>query len=257
MIDANVYLFRWPFRRYAEDDPAELVAELRHKGVTEAWAGSFEGVLHRDMAGVNARLAAACQRHGPNFLVPFGSINPKLPDWQEDVRRCAEVHRMTGIRLHPPYHGYTLDDPVVAELLTLAASRKLAVQIALAMEDDRTQFPLLRVAPTDPLPLADLTPRIPNLRLMLLNSGYQGTLKTPHVADIATSGNIYFDIARIEGVGGVPRLIAQTSPARVVFGSLYPFFYFEAAVLKVREAALPDDQAHALLEGNARAFLKA
>ena len=82
MIDANVYLFRWPFRRYAEDDPAELVSELRHKGVTEAWAGSFEGLLHRDVSGVNARLAAACQRHGPNFLVPFGSINPKLPDWQ-------------------------------------------------------------------------------------------------------------------------------------------------------------------------------
>ena len=52
------------------------------------------------------------------------------------------------------------------------------------------------------------------------------------------------------------RLVEQTSPSRVVFGSHYPFFYFESSFLKVREAGLPDDQAKAVFEGNARALLR-
>ena len=252
MIDTNVNLNRWPFRRLEGDDPADLVAQLRQKGVTQAWAGSFEGLLHRDMAGVNARLAADCSRHGPEFLLPFGCVNPKLPDWQEDVRRCSEDHHMAGIRLHPNYHGYTLDDPLVAELFALAASRHLIVQIALNMEDPRTQFPLIQVPVVDPAPLPDLLKRTPNLRLVLLNGGRDIT----HVRALTQDKNVYFDIAMIEGVEGVTRLIADTSLARVVFGSHYPFYYFESAMLKVREAGLREDQAIAVLEGNARTLLK-
>jgi uncharacterized protein len=256
MIDTNVNLFRWPFRRLEGGEPADLVRNLRQKGVTQAWAGSFEGLLHRDVGGVNARLADACRRHGANFLVPFGTVNPKQPDWQEDLRRCVEVHQMPGIRLHPNYHGYTLDDPVVAELLTLTESRKLLVEIALAMEDERTQYALMRIPPVDPAPLLDLTGRMPGLRLVLLDAGYQGVHMTEHIPELAKTGNIYFDIARTEGIGAVARLVKQTSPARVVFGSHYPFFYFESSFLKVREAGLPEDQTQAVMEGNARELLK-
>jgi len=255
MIDTNVNLFRWPFRRLAGDDPADLVARLREKGVTQAWAASFEGLLHRDVAGVNARLAAACRQHGPNFLVPMGTVNPQLPDWQEDIRRCHEEHHMVGIRLNPNYHNYTLDKPVVAELFSLAARRNLIVQIALAMEDHRTQVPLMRVPPVDAAPLAGLIKRTPNLRLELLNRGYWGGVSAPKIPEIAQSDNVYFDFAMVEGVGGVARLIAETSPSRVVFGSHYPFFYFESALLKVREAGLPEDQTQAVLEGYARRLL--
>jgi len=256
MIDTNVDLFQWPFRRVAYDDPAGLVAYLRKKGVTQAWACSYEALLMRDVAGVNIRLAEACRKHGPNFLIPFGTVNPKEPDWQEDVRRCAEVYKMRGIRLHPNYHGYTLDDPVVPELLSLVATHHLALQIALVMEDSRTQFPLMVVPPTDPAPLVDLLGRTPNQRVQLLNAGYSGAGRTGHMNELGKMENIYFEIAHQEGVGGVARLIAQTSPSRVCFGSNFPFFYFDSSLLKVREAGLSKEETQAVLESNAQAFLK-
>ena len=256
MIDTNVDLFRWPFRRLEGDAPADLVARLRKKGVTQAWAGSFEGLLHRDVAGVNARLAAACREYGPNFLVPFGAINPKQPDWQEDLRRCQEVHRMPGIRLHPDYHGYRLDDPAAAELFSLAASRKLLVQIAFGMEDPRTQFPLMKVSPVDLRLLPDALKNTPNLRVETLNLGHWGGPLAGNLSEMGKLENVYFDIAMTEKVGGVARLIADTSPSRVVFGSHYPFLYFESAFLKVQEAGLTADQTQSVLEGNARALLK-
>ena len=256
MIDTNVNLFRWPFRRLVGDDPEELVTRLRNKGVTQAWAGSFEGLLCRDVAGVNERLALACREHGPDFLIPFGCINPKSPGWQEDLRRCHENHHMVGIRLYPGYHGYRLDDPAVAELLSAAAGRKLLVQIALSMEDPRMQSPLMPVPGADPAPLSDLVPKIPHLNLLVLNAGYSGGTTTPNIREISQAGNVYFDMAMNEGIGGLSRLIAEISPERVVFGSHYPFFYFESALLKVRSAGLPRDQETALFEGNARTLLK-
>ena len=80
LIDTNVYLSHWVIRHSWAETPARLLAKLRQHGVESAWCGSFEGVLHSDIAGANARLAETCARDGGGVLVPFGTVNPTLPD---------------------------------------------------------------------------------------------------------------------------------------------------------------------------------
>ena len=210
-------------------------------------------MLHKDIGGVNARLSVDCRTHGTNFLVPFGSINPKLPGWQEDVRRCDEDYKMPGIRLHPNYHGYAFTDPVFAELLHLAAGRRLIVQVVLSMEDIRTQHPLMRVPPVDVSALPQLIEREPTVRLMLLN--WTPSLRGQQLKPMVDHG-VSFDISMVEGIEGIARLLEQVSPERVLFGSHYPFFIFEAALLKMKESGLPEDQQKAVFEGNARRMLQ-
>ncbi|HEY3838565.1 MAG TPA: amidohydrolase family protein [Bryobacteraceae bacterium] len=250
-IDTNVYLSRWPFRRLAGDEPAGLVSHLRAEGISEAWVGSFDGLLHRDIGGVNGRLADDCKKFGNGLLIPFGTVNPKLPDWQEDLRRCREVYRMPGIRLHPNYHGYSLADGEFAEVLRRASEGGMVVQLAVQMEDERTQHPLMRVAPVNLEPLAGIVRSMPSLRLVILNLGSGQSRK-----QLAAAGQVFFDFAMVEHVGGVAELAAEVSRDRVVFGSHFPLYYLQSTMLKVREAGFSDTDAEAVCVANARQILR-
>jgi predicted TIM-barrel fold metal-dependent hydrolase len=268
IIDANINLSRWPTRCLPHDDTASLVKHLRSQGVVEAWAGSFDGLLHKDLAAVNERLAHECRGHTGIRLVPFGSTNPISPDWEEDLRRCVEQHHMPGIRLHPNYHGYKLDHPAFARLLKLAAERHLLVALAVIMEDERVMHPLLRVPPVNLDPLAALVAQTPGLRLILLNalSGWppQGGKGKDQVGSrgnelttLLRSGEVYVEIAMLERLGGVANLLKEVPLDRVLFGSHAPSFYFESALLKLKESALSAEQLKALQEGNARRLIAA
>jgi predicted TIM-barrel fold metal-dependent hydrolase len=254
LIDVNVNLSRWPTRRVRGDDAAaSLVEMLRRQGVTQAWAGSFDGLLRNDIASVNARLTDECHRHGSGVLIPFGSINPTLPGWEEDVRRCSEEHRMPGIRVHPNYHGIKLDAPEFARLLRVASERRLIVQLALVMEDERTMHPLLRIAPVDSAPLANLVKQTPGLRLVLLNA--LRTLRGDALRELIDAGEVYVEISMVEGVGGVSSVLSDLPPDRILFGSHAPLFYFESALLKLKESPLTEKQLGAIRYENASRLL--
>lgn len=252
IIDTNVSLFQWPFRRLPLDEPQSLVAQLKVLGIAQAWAGSFEALMHRDIAGVNERLVAACKEHGRGRLVPIGSVNPMLPDWGEDLRRCREVYRTPGIRLHPNYHGYALNDPVFERLVSKATEMGLFVQLATTMEDTRTQHPLVQVKDVDLRPLPEIVARIPGARIQLLNL----RPRTTELISLAKTEGVHFDVSRADDTDGITRLIRAMPPGRVMFGSHAPFLIPQAALIRTAEGKLDDNETRNLLAHNAERFAR-
>lgn len=254
-IDTNVWLGAWPVRSSWAETPAPLVAKLRRHGVTEAWVSSFDGALHTDVAGVNARLAETCARDGGGVLRPFGVINPTFPDWENDLQRCHEIHRMHGVRVLPNYHGYTLDDPRFARLVDLCGQRKLLLQVSLSIEDDRSQSPALTAAPVAAAPLAAVAEKFPATRVMVLNSGYRVLTGSAPLVQRLIAAGLWFEIATLEGVAGIESLLQKHPAMRLTFGSHAPYFYFEAALLKLQESDLTPEQLAAVRFANAKAAL--
>ena len=66
---------------------------------------------------------------------------------------------------------------------------------------------------------------------------------------------VRFEIATLEGVGGLANLLAQIPATQILFGSHAPCFYFEAAALKLKESALTEAQLNAVRNGNAQRLL--
>lgn len=253
IIDVNVYLSRWPCRRLPLDETPRLVERMKKFGIGQAWVGSFDALLHRDIEGVNARLAAECAAWPKGLLIPFGAVNPMLPDWREDVRRCQEVYHMPGVRLHPNFHGYTLDQPICEELLAEAEQRGLVVQLALCMDDDRVRHPLLRVEDVDPKPLPGLFKAHSNLRLVILN----GTRGGRPAAPLSGQQNVFYELAMLESVAGIEKLLrdGRFPLEQLLFGSHCPWYNLDSAVLKLQESELTDAQREAITCGNARRLL--
>jgi predicted TIM-barrel fold metal-dependent hydrolase len=250
IIDVNITLGQWPTRRVPCDDPQRLVEKLREHNVVEAWAGSYDGLFHENLTEVNNRLAADCRAiTDPRFL-PFGEINPLLPNWRDELDRCARQHRMAGIRLHPNYHGYKLDHPELAALLEAAANKDLLVQITVLMEDERMMHPLMRVPPVDLAPLATLAQRTPRLRFVLLNA-LKGQ-RDEMLLQLLNSDNVYCEFAMLEGAGALQQLISEIPAERLLFGSHAPSLYFESALLKLQESALPAPHRRSVRLENAR-----
>jgi predicted TIM-barrel fold metal-dependent hydrolase len=261
IIDTNVNLFDWPFRALKYRDTKALVAKLRKHRIIEAWAGSFEALLSKDMGGVNTRLADECRRVGPGFLIPFGSVNLAWPDWEEDVRRCHEVHKMPGLRIYPGYQPFDLDHPALDTLVKMTAERGLILQVVFGMEDPRVYHPIINVGPVTFAPLLKTVQSTPNAKVQLLH--FSGAAPGDALPQFMAKPNTVMDISRLEGNGAVGRMIgsitglpsARVPVDRIVFGSHAPYFPVETALLKLMESPLDAQQLQAIMQGNARRLL--
>jgi predicted TIM-barrel fold metal-dependent hydrolase len=272
IIDVNITLGKWPTRRVPCDEVDKLVDNLRAHNVAEAWAGHYDGIFHTDLTDVNNRLANLCAMGAtaglpssvsPNqnerqpdkelqpHLVPFGEINPLAPNWEFELDRCATLHHMPGVRVHPNYHNYKLDHPNFARFLKAAAERKLIVQLAVLMEDARMMHPLMRVPPVDITPLEKLVSQTPGLRLILLNA-LTSVSRTDKLYRLTNAGEVYVEIAMLETLAALETLVKDIPVERILFGSHAPSFYFESAALKLQESNLPAAHHRAITHDTAR-----
>src|SRR5262249_62102068 len=100
-----------------------------------------------------------------------------------------------------------------------------------------------------------LVKKLPALRLVLLNAFR--ALHSEQAAPLVAAGQVYVEIAMLEGVGGIDRLLTWVPAERVLFGSHSPLFYYESALLKLRESTQPGPVLRAVCAENARRLVGA
>ncbi len=253
IIDCNAHLGHWPFRHLENSQPDDFVALMDRCGVTQACVAPFQGLLYGDVRPANDWLIEAIAPHRDR-LIPHAAINPNFPDWERDFGEAVDGG-CVGVRLYPNYHSYELGDGCLTDLMAAAKEHSVTVSIHLRMYDERLHHPRCMVPPVAVTEAGAVALKFPEVSIVLCN------IKTAEIMgiaeDIRSLPNLYVEISNLEGTGGVEKLVAEIGAASIVFGTHAPYQYMDAALLKMKEAVLSEEDSAAIFYKNAQAWMTA
>jgi predicted TIM-barrel fold metal-dependent hydrolase len=244
IIDVNAYLGHFAFRRLRHNTAASLLALMDCKNIDKAVVSSAAAITYRNAQAGNEEMMEEVCRHRDR-LIPFAVINPFYVGWQDDLKICCEEFGMTGLRLYPKWHNYSLSDPCCRELIAAATERGMVISIPLRVEDNRERSWLLNI-PDIPLDeIVQLVKAHPKSRFLLLNGqGYTGSPLGKMNSGLPA--NYAIEISRLSAVlaNEIGQLIAKLGADRLTFGTGTPFNYPDPALVKleVMDAREPDKE---------------
>jgi len=136
IIDVNAYLGPFAFRRLRHNTAASLLALMDAKKIDRAVVSSAAAITYRNAQAGNEEVAQEVKTHRDR-LIPFAVINPFYAGWQDDLKICHEEFGMTGLRLYPKWHNYSLSSPSCRELIQAATEQSMVISIPMRVEDNR------------------------------------------------------------------------------------------------------------------------
>jgi predicted TIM-barrel fold metal-dependent hydrolase len=248
IIDGNAFLGFWPFEVLACTTPAALAQRLRRLGIERALVSPVEAIFYKEPQEANEALVRRLRRYPQ--LLPVAVLNPRLPNWEESLRRNLDRHHVKAVKLHPNYHQYSLQARAAQAMLRALAEAGLPVIVQLQMEDARTHHPLVKVPPVVATEVLERTRSLADLKL-ILGAATIGDLAA-NKTEIAARPNVAIDISWLEQMDCMQRVLELVDAGRLLFGTHQPFFYPECAVFKVNEGKLSASVRQAILADNAR-----
>ena len=259
LVDLNCYLGEWPFRRYPCTTVDRLLTRMNTLRIERAAVSRLENVFLKDCLVGNRELAALIAPHADRF-VPFYTVNPAFPGWEDDLALCQEELGLApgagGIQLHPNYHAYDLAGGAAAALLGRVQDAGLPVRVATGLEDPRTQHWLVQVPPVANATLASAIAAFPALRWIIAGLSTGPILSLWRELADHRPPEVVFDLALVQGpLDECALLVESVGADRLVFGTNLPLTIAESPLLALQYADLPEAVKAQICRGNARRLL--
>ncbi len=191
------------------------VEELLHLG-TEAGIDRFVtlpvAMKPAQTGSINNFIAAQAELH-PEFI-PFGTVHAAMEGLTEEVERVMALG-FRGLKLHPDFQLFTIDDPRLFPVYELLQDR---IPLVLHMGDPRYDF-------SHPKRLRHVLELFPRLQVVAAHFGGYTMYETGY--EYLKDTNCFFDISSsvMFMPQGVPEgYIRRYGAERMVFGSDFPLW---------------------------------
>lgn len=221
-IDVNVNYGFWPFQKFYENSLKKLSNHLNKEEISLGLVSPLEAVFSPDPDVCNRELAGKLKKY--KNLLPVAVVNPEIKNWKEILER----ENYKAIKIFPGYHSFSLADPETIDLIGEINKRKIPLMVQMRMEDERSQYPLLKLKGVEISEIKNLSLKFPQVPVIVLNPYFN------EAVELAKNPNVYVDISFVENFDTLAALLEKIPAENVLFGSHTPFLYTRAAIMKLK-----------------------
>jgi len=179
-------------------------------------------------------------------FIGFGSLHPGSENLENDIEEIFDL-KLSGIKLHPDFQEFNLDDPITYKMFDMCQGR---LPFLIHMGDNRYPY-------SQPWRLLNVLEKFPKLFVIAAHlGGYTmwASLKTPYLSHpriyMDTSSSLPF-LAPEEAVS----IIRKHGVEKVFFGTDYPMWDHVGEFERFMKLPLTDKEKEMILCTNAKRFL--
>ncbi len=245
-VDAAAYLGPWPFRNI-EGTVRGLAATMKELALDQALVSPMPALFYTDTEPANDELLRRLKGRPNLWAAPV--VNLRMADAKRHIEQLARHPQVRAVRFAPGFHGYPVSQ--INTVFDSLAGHNLAAVIQLRMQDERSHPPTTFVPPAPIEEVISLAESAPAARIAAAAARQGEVENSSHAERIRALPNLWLDTTHLDGVGCIRRACEAVGAEKLLFGTLWPFFYARSALLKAEEAQLPPAEMNLLMGGNA------
>ncbi len=215
----------------------------RKAGVDRAIVQSV-ATVQEQVHNINDFVSEQVKLH-PQELIGFGALHPDFPGIEAETERIISLG-LKGIKLHPDFQHFNVDDPKAFPIYEAAEGR---LPILFHVGDSRYDF-------SSPKRLYNVMKRFP--KLTIIGAHLAGWTKWDEAAELFSGGVIYADLSSslyAMTPEHAAELIRKIGTKRVMFGTDYPMWSAVEELERFRKLPLTAEEQQDILYRNALRLL--
>lgn len=250
MIDVNVFVGSYPWRRLPGSSPETVLAAMERVGVREAWVTHLPSLFWKDPAEGNGWLYQTAERIPPFRPVPV--VHPGLPRWEVDLAE-AVGRGVPAVRCDPGFLGLAPAGDEVRGLIQAAGDAGVPLQAAVRLEDGRGRHPLDVAPELTPATVRSWVRSHPRARFVITHADREFIEQVHFGSTPGEAARIWWDISWVWGPPEhhLALLLATVGGARFLFGSGQPLRLAETPLARLDLMDIPPADLRGILTDNA------
>ena len=178
-------------------------------------------------------------------LTPLGTLHPAFSDWEPELERIVQLG-LAGVKLHPDFQAFDIDDPVMLPIYRRIAA--LHLPLLIHMGDPRYTH-------SHPDRLARVLDQVPGLTVIAAHFG--GYCRWDAALRLPVLPNLYFDTSSslmLLGHDDAHAMLERFGIDHFMFGTDFPIWDPKEELDRVLSLGLPKQDYRQLFSGTFRSL---